>query len=171
MALIKPIKGVLPKLHPTVWTAENAVIVGDVEMGQDCTVWFHAVIRGDVNSIRIGDSVNIQDGAIVHCTYKKADTIIGDRVSIGHRAIVHGCHIESDVLIGMGAMVMDHVYIPSQTIVAAGAVVTENMKLESGWIYAGLPAKKLKPIDDELAEYLIHRTARNYVKYASWYEE
>lgn len=170
MALIKEVRGYQPTFGKGVWLAENAVIVGDVQMGEDCSVWFHSIIRGDVNSIRIGHRVNVQDGAIIHCTYEKAATQIGDQVSIGHRAIVHGCTIQENALIGMGAIIMDHAVVPSNCIVAAGAIVTENSRLESGWTYAGIPAKKLKPIDDELAEYLIHRTARNYVNYSSWFK-
>ena len=138
-------------------------------MGAECSVWFQAVIRGDVNSIRIGNKVNVQDGAIIHCTYKKAATSIGNNVSIGHRAIVHGCTIHDNVLIGMGAMVMDHAVVPSNCLIAAGAVVLENSVLESNAIYAGVPAKKVKQLSKEQFEDTIQRIANNYVKYASWY--
>jgi carbonic anhydrase/acetyltransferase-like protein (isoleucine patch superfamily) len=153
------------------FVADHAVIVGDVIAGDDCSFWFHAVVRADVNAIRIGNKVNIQDGAIIHCTYEKADTVIGNNVSIGHRAIVHGCHIDDNVLIGMGAIVMDHVHVPSLTVIGAGALVPEGQKLESGWVYAGIPAKKLKPLDKEQLDFLITRTADNYVKYAGWFDQ
>jgi carbonic anhydrase/acetyltransferase-like protein (isoleucine patch superfamily) len=169
MALIKEVRGFHPKWGPDCYLAENAVLVGDIIMGARCSVWFHAVIRGDVNAIRIGDEVNIQDGAIIHCTYEKAATHIGDRVSIGHGAIVHGCQVASDVLIGMRAIIMDHAEVPSRCLIAAGAVVLENSKLESGFIYAGIPAKKVKELDQETVQFYITRTAGNYVKYASWF--
>jgi len=170
MALIKSVRCFEPQFGKNNFLAENAVIVGDVTSGDDCSFWFHSVVRGDVNSIKIGNQVNVQDGAIIHCTYEKADTIIGNNVSIGHRAIVHGCHIEDNVLIGMGAIIMDHAHLPSLCVIGAGAIVTENSRLESGWIYAGLPAKKLKRLNDEQMEYLITRTAKNYVKYSSWFD-
>lgn len=169
--LIKSVRGHSPHIDDSTWIAENATIVGQVSIGANCSIWFNAVIRGDVNAITIGDKVNIQDGAIIHCTFEKASTYIGDRVSIGHQAIVHGCRIESDALIGMGAIVMDHAVIPKDCIVAAGALVPENKVLESGWIYAGIPAKKFKPITNEQREFFIRRTADNYIKYASWMTE
>src|SRR6185369_13469521 len=143
---ILPVKGVAPQLGENCFVAPNATIVGDVVLGDDCSVWFNAVIRGDVNSIRIGNKVNIQDGVIIHCTYQKAKTTIGNYCSIGHGAIVHGCTLEDHVLIGMGAIVMDHAVVEKYCIVAAGAIVLENMKLESGHVYAGAPARKIKPI-------------------------
>lgn len=170
MALIKSVRGYEPQFGDDNFLADNAVIVGDVITGDRCSFWFHSVVRGDVNQIRLGRQVNVQDGAIIHCTYQKADTIIGNNVSIGHRAIVHGCHIEDNVLIGMGSIVMDHAHIPSLCVIGAGAVVTENSQLESGWIYAGLPAKKLKKLDQDQMQFLITRTAENYVKYASWFD-
>lgn len=170
MALIKEVRGLKPEIDDSTWMAENAVVVGDVKIGKDCSIWFHAVVRGDVNAIRIGNKCNIQDGAVIHCTYEKAATTIGDNVSIGHKAIVHGCTIESNALIGMGAIVMDHALVPSDCIVAAGALVPENKVLESGWIYAGIPAKKFKPISDEQRQFFIHRTADNYVKYSGWFK-
>lgn len=170
MALVKSVRGFSPKIPKSSWLADNAVVVGDVEIGENCSIWFHAVVRGDVNAIRIGDNVNIQDGAIIHCTYEKAATTIGDNVSIGHRAIVHGCTIVKNALIGMGAIIMDHAVVPENCIVAAGALVPENSQLESGWIYAGIPAKKLKPVSDEQLEFFIHRTARNYQKYSAWFK-
>ena len=170
MGTIRTVRGFTPQLGKNNFVADNAVIVGDVVAGDDCSFWFHAVVRGDVNEIRIGNKVNIQDGAIIHCTYEKADTVIGNNVSIGHRAIVHGCHIDDNVLIGMGAIVMDHVHVPSLTVIGAGAIVPEGKKLESGWVYAGIPAKKLKPLDKEQLDFLITRTAENYVKYASWFK-
>lgn len=149
--------------------APNATIVGDVIAGNDCSVWFNAVIRGDVNSIRLGNKVNVQDGAVIHCTYQKTKTIIGNNVSIGHNAIVHGCVIEDNVLIGMGAIVMDNARVGSNSIIAAGAVVLEGTIVEAGSIYAGVPAKKVKTISQELISGEINRIADNYLMYSSWY--
>lgn len=170
MALIIPVKGISPVFGPNCWLAPNASVIGDVIMGNACTVWFNAVVRGDVNSIRIGSEVNIQDGAIIHCTYQKASVTIGDKVSIAHNAIVHGCTLENEILVGMGAIVMDYVQVQSRVIIAAGAVVAQNSVLESGWIYAGTPAKKLKPIDEVIGE-VFERTAKNYQTYAEWFKE
>ena len=167
MPLILPIKGVSPELGEGCFVAENATIVGDVVLGNECTVWFNAVIRGDVNAIRIGNKTNIQDGAVIHCTYQKAATTVGSNVSIGHNAIVHGCTVEDNVLIGMGAIVMDNVVVQQNCIVAAGSVVLENTICESGFIYAGVPAKKVKPLSAEQIENL-DKVANNYVLYASW---
>ena len=171
MALIKSVNGVSPKFGNNCYLAENATVVGDVEMGDDCSVWFTAVVRGDVNWIRMGNKVNIQDGAIIHCTYKKFPTLLGNNVSVGHRAIVHGCTIHDNVLVGMGAIVMDNVVVESNVLIAAGAVVLENSVLESGYIYAGVPAKKIKPLSIELFKDSIERIANNYVMYASWFKE
>ncbi len=171
MALIKSVKGVHPKFGKDCYLAENSTIVGDVEMGEQCSVWFNAVVRGDVNSIRMGNKVNVQDGAVIHCTYEKTKTIIGNNVSIGHNALVHGCTIHDNVLIGMGAIVMDNCEIGSNTIIAAGAVVLENTKVESGVIYAGVPAKKVKDINQELIHGEINRIANNYVMYSGWFKE
>ncbi len=153
------------------YLAENAVVAGDVVMGDDCSVWFHAVVRGDVNAIRMGNKVNVQDGAIIHCTYLKAPTTIGNNVSIGHRAIVHGCTLHDNVLVGMGAIVMDHAVVEENCLIAAGAVVLENSVLESGYIYAGVPAKKIKPLSPEQFKHMIERIADNYVMYADWFRE
>jgi len=171
MPIIKALNGQKPEFGENIYIAENATIVGDVKMGDDCTVWFNAVIRGDVNAIRIGNKVNIQDGACVHCTYQKAATTIGNNVSIGHHAIVHGCTLEDNVLVGMGAIIMDHAYVEKNSIIAAGAVVLENTRIESGSIYAGIPAKKVKDAGSEHVEGIINRIANNYVKYASWYKD
>lgn len=171
MALIKSVRGKTPIFGDNHYLAENATVIGDVIMGNNCTVWFTSVVRGDVNNITIGDKVNIQDGAIIHCTYEKAATIIGNNVSIGHRAMVHGCTIKDNVLIGMGSIVMDHAVIGENSIIAAGAVVLENTIVEPNSIYAGIPAKKIKELDPEKAAQLISRTANNYVKYASWFQE
>ena len=168
--ILKEIRGKSPIFPEDCFIAENASIVGDVVFGSKCSVWFNAVLRGDVNSIRIGNSVNVQDGAVIHCTYNKYATIIGDNVSIGHNAIVHGCTIHDNVLIGMGSIVMDNCVINSNSIIAAGAVVTQNTIVESGAIYAGVPAKKVKDISKELQEGEIERIAQNYIKYASWYK-
>lgn len=170
MALIKSVRNKTPKWGENCFLAENATLIGDVQMGDECSVWFQAVVRGDVNKIRIGNRVNIQDGAIIHCTYERSETIIGDQVSIGHQAIVHGCTVHSNVLIGMGSRVMDHAVIENGCIVAAGAVVLENMICEEGYIYAGVPAKKIKPVSPKMLEGEIRRIANNYVKYASWYK-
>jgi carbonic anhydrase/acetyltransferase-like protein (isoleucine patch superfamily) len=170
-ALIKPVKGISPKFGSNCYLAENSTIVGDVVMGNDCSVWFNAVLRGDVNFIRLGNKVNVQDGACIHCTYQKAGTTIGNNVSIGHHAIVHGCTIEDNVLIGMGAIVMDHCVVGSNSIIAAGAVVLENTKVEPGSVYAGVPAKKVKDINPELQQGEINRIANNYVMYAGWFKQ
>lgn len=169
MPLILPVLDKKPIFGKQCFIAENATIVGDVQLGDHCSVWFQAIIRGDVNEIRIGNEVNIQDGAVIHCTYQKAGTYIGDRVSIGHRAIVHGCTIHSNVLIGIGAIVLDHAIIEEHVLIAAGAVVLENSRLESGFIYAGIPAKKIKELDHETFQFNIERTAKNYQMYASWF--
>ena len=171
MALIKPVHGIHPVLGENCYLAENATVVGDVVMGDQCSVWFNAVVRGDVHSIRIGNKVNIQDGAIVHCTYKKASTSIGNNVSVGHNAIVHGCTVHDNVLIGMGAIVMDHAVVHSNTIIAEGAVVLENTVVEPNSIYAGIPAKKVKSIDAEQTRRLIEGIANNYLMYSTWFEE
>jgi carbonic anhydrase/acetyltransferase-like protein (isoleucine patch superfamily) len=170
MALILPVLGVHPIIPDNCFLAPNATIVGNVVMGDDCSVWFNTVIRGDVNSIEMGNKVNVQDGACIHCTYQKTKTKIGNNVSIGHNAIVHGCTIEDNVLVGMGAIVMDNCHIGSNTIIAAGAVVLENTKVESGSIYAGVPAKKVKDISQELIKGEINRIAENYKMYSSWFE-
>lgn len=151
--------------------APNATIVGDVIMGKDCSIWFNAVVRGDVNSIRMGDKVNVQDGAVIHATYQKTRTVIGNNVSIGHNAIVHGCTVEDNVLIGMGAIVMDNAHIGSNTIIAAGAVVLEGTIVEAGTIYAGVPAKKVKNVSQELIHGEIDRIANNYIMYADWFRD
>lgn len=171
MALIKSCRGTTPKFGNDCWLAENSTIVGDVEMGNECSVWFNAVIRGDVNSIRMGNRVNVQDGAVIHCTYEKTKTVLGNSVSIGHNALVHGCTVEDNVLIGMGAIVMDNCYIESNCIIAAGAVLLENTRVESWSIYAGVPAKKVKTLTPELFKGEIQRIANNYVKYSSWFKD
>lgn len=169
MPLILPVEGKSPRMGEDCYVAENATIVGDVVMGDQCSVWFQAVVRGDVHQIRMGNKVNVQDGAIVHCTYQKAPTTIGNNVSIGHRAIVHGCTIHDNVLIGMGAIVMDHCVIHENCIIAAGSVVLENTVVESGSVYAGVPAKKVKDLTPELFQGEVQRIANNYIKYASWF--
>jgi len=169
MPVILPVEGVYPEFGDNCYIAPNATIVGDVIMGNDCSVWFNAVIRGDVNSIRIGEKVNVQDGAVIHCTFKRTKAIIGNYVSIGHNAIVHGCTVHDNVLIGMGAIVMDNAVIHSNTIIAAGAVVLEGFICEEGSIYAGVPAKKVKNIDPQQIQGEINRIANNYVRYADWF--
>ena len=171
MPLIKAVRGIAPQISSDCYIAENATIVGDVVIGSGCSVWFNAVIRGDVNRIRIGNNVNIQDGAVIHCTYEQSESHIADSVSIGHNAIVHGCRIESHVLIGMGAIVMDHAVVESNCLIAAGAVVLENMRCESGYIYGGVPAKKIKAISPEVFQNNITRISNNYQMYASWFRE
>lgn len=170
MALIKSCRGKTPLFGDNCWFAENATIVGEVKMGNDCSVWFNSVIRGDVNSIRIGDKVNVQDGAVIHCTFEKTKVSIGNHVSIGHNALVHGCEIRDNVLIGMGAIVMDHCVVQSNCIIAAGAVLLEGTKTEEWSIYAGVPAKKVKTLTPELFDGEVKRIANNYVKYASWFK-
>jgi carbonic anhydrase/acetyltransferase-like protein (isoleucine patch superfamily) len=169
--LIKSVNGKSPSIPKDCYVAENATIVGEVTIGTSCSIWFNAVIRGDVNFITIGNKVNIQDGAIIHCTYKKHPTIIGNNVSIGHNAIVHGCTIQDNVLIGMGAIVMDNCVIESNSIVAAGAVIVQNTIVASGTIWAGVPAKKVKDIDQSDFAGEIERISNNYVMYSSWFKE
>lgn len=171
MPLILPVEGVFPKFGDNCFIAPNATIVGDVVTGNECSFWFNAVIRGDVNSIRMGNKVNVQDGAVIHCTFQKTKAIIGNNVSIGHNAIVHGCTVHDDVLIGMGAIVMDNAVIGSNSIIAAGAVVLEGTVVEEGSIYAGVPAKKVKNISTELINGEINRIANNYVRYSAWFKE
>jgi carbonic anhydrase/acetyltransferase-like protein (isoleucine patch superfamily) len=171
MALIKTVRNFTPKFGDNCYLAETATVIGDVEMGDECSIWFNTVVRGDVNSIRIGNKVNIQDGAVIHCTYLTAPTIIGNRVSIGHNALVHGCTLHDNVLIGMGAIVMDHAVIHSGSIIAAGAVVLENTVVESGWIWAGVPAKPVKKVSEELLKGQVDRIADNYLMYSSWFKE
>lgn len=170
MALIKQVRGYIPHVGTNCYLAETAVIIGDVIMGDDCSVWFNAVVRGDVHSIRIGNRVNIQDGAVIHCTYQTASTSIGNRVSIGHNALVHGCTLHDNVLVGMGAIVMDHAVVHSGCIIAAGAVVLEKSIVEPGWIWAGIPAKPVKKVSEEIVKGQIDRIADNYVMYASWFK-
>ena len=171
MKIIKPVKGKHPKISEDCYIAENATIVGEVSIGTQCSVWFNAVIRGDVHYIKIGNKVNIQDGAVIHATYKKSPTTIGNNVSIGHNAIVHGCTIHDNVLIGMGSIVMDDCVIESNSIIAAGAIVTKNTRVESGSIYAGTPAKKIKNISQEMISGEIDRIANSYINYSSWFKE
>lgn len=169
MALILPVEGIAPQWGATCFIAPNCTIVGDVIMGDECSVWFNAVVRGDVNSIRMGNKVNIQDGAVIHCTFKRTKAIIGNNVSVGHNAIVHGCTVHDNVLIGMGSIVMDNAVVHSNTIIAAGAVVLEGTVCEGGSVYAGVPAKKVKDISPEKVEGEILRIANNYVGYAAWF--
>lgn len=171
MALIKPVKGIAPKFGRDCYLAENSTIVGDVEMGDECSIWFNAVVRGDVNSIRLGNRVNIQDGAVIHCTYQRTSTTLGNDVSVGHNALVHGCTVHDNVLVGMGAIVMDNAVINSHSIIAAGAVVLEGTVVESYSIYAGIPAKKVKSLDPEKAEKMLRKVAENYVMYSGWFTE
>jgi carbonic anhydrase/acetyltransferase-like protein (isoleucine patch superfamily) len=171
MALIKSVKGVNPIFGENCFLADNATITGDVIMGDNCSIWFNAVVRGDVNYISIGNKVNIQDGAVIHCTYLKHPTIIGNNVSIGHNAIVHGCTIHDNVLIGMGAIVMDGCVVESNSIIGAGSVVTQNTHVESGFIYAGIPAKKVKELNTSDFAGEIDRISNNYVMYSSWFKE
>ena len=170
MAIIKKLNGHTPKFGKNCFLADNAAIIGDVEMGNDCSIWFGAVLRGDVHSIRIGNKVNIQDNATIHATYKKSPTNIGNNVSIAHNAVIHGCTIKDNVLIGMGAIVLDDAVVESNTIVAAGSVVTKGTVVESGWVYAGTPAKKMKQLGEELLKGEVERIVNAYSMYASWYE-
>ncbi len=170
MALILPVEGVYPQFGDDCYIAPNATVVGDVVTGSQCSIWFNAVVRGDVNSIRLGNKVNVQDGAVLHATYQKTKTIVGNHVSIGHNAIVHGCTVHDHVLIGMGAIVMDNAVINSNSIIAAGAVVLEGTVVEACSIYAGVPAKKVKDISQELIHGEINRIANNYIHYAGWFK-
>lgn len=170
MALIREVLGKAPVIGKDCFIAENATIVGDVTMGDKCSVWFSAVVRGDVNFIKMGNRVNIQDGAVIHCTYEKAGTTIGNNVSIGHNALVHGCTIHDNVLIGMGSIVMDNCIVESNSIIAAGAVLLEGTHVKAGSVYAGVPAKLVKQADQSLIEGEINRISGNYVKYSSWFK-
>lgn len=169
MPIIKSLRGFTPVFGENCFLADNAVVVGEVVMGQNCTVWFNAVVRGDVHSITIGDNTNIQDGAIIHCTYQKAKTVIGSNVSIAHQAVVHGCTIEDNVLVGMGAIIMDDAVIGSNSVIAAGAIILPGTIVASGSMYAGMPAKRIKDISEEMIA-VIQRTAKNYPMYAEWYK-
>lgn len=170
MALIKTVNGDTPECGKKCWFADNATLVGDVKMGNNCSIWFNTVVRGDVHYIRIGDNVNIQDGAIIHCTYKKAPVTIGNNVSIAHNAIVHGCTIKDNVLIGMGSIIMDDVIVESNSIIAAGALITKGTHVESGSVFAGVPAKKIKEIDPSLLQGEVNRISQSYLMYAGWYK-
>ena len=170
MALIKKCRGFEPHIGEDCWLAENATLVGDLKMGDQCSVWFNAVVRADVNTIRIGNRVNIQDGAVLHCTYEKTQVVIGNNVSIGHNALIHGCTIEDNVLIGMGSIVMDNCHVKSNAIVAAGAVLLEGTTVESWSIYAGVPAKKVKSLSKALFKGEGERISKNYIKYSSWFK-
>jgi len=171
MPLIKSVKGIKPKWGKNCFIADNATLTGDVVMGNDCSVWFNAVVRGDVHYIRIGNNVNIQDGVVIHCTYQKAAVDIGNNVSIAHSAIIHGCTIHDNVLVGMGAILMDGVVVESNSVIAAGAVVSKNTIVKSGSVWAGVPAKKIKEMDQSLLEGEVHRISNNYNMYASWYDD
>ena len=171
MPLILPVKGIMPIFGANCFLAPNATIVGDVVTGDDCSIWFNAVVRGDVNTIRLGNKVNVQDGAVIHCTFEKAATVIGNNISIGHNAIVHGCVLEDNVLVGMGAIIMDNCRVGSNSIIAAGAVVLENTIVDPGSIYAGVPARKIRDISQEMISGEIERIAKNYLLYSSWFKE
>jgi len=171
MALIKSVRGFTPQFGKNCFFADNATIIGDVIMGDDCSVWFNAVVRGDVNYIRIGNKVNIQDGAVIHATYLSAATTIGNNVSIAHNAVVHGCTIMNNVLVGIGAIILDKAVVNSNTVIAAGAVVLENTVLESGSVYAGVPAKKIKEINPDLLQNLVQRITNGYMLYSTWFKE
>lgn len=170
MALIKSVRGFTPKIGENVFLADNATIIGDVEIGDNCSIWFNAVLRGDVNSIKIGNNVNIQDGSVLHTLFEKTKIFIGDNVSVGHNVTIHGATIHSNSLIGMGATVLDRSIIHENTIVAAGALILDGMEVEANSIYAGVPAKKVKDIDPEQTKEIINRIADNYSMYASWYK-
>jgi carbonic anhydrase/acetyltransferase-like protein (isoleucine patch superfamily) len=171
MNQIIKVRNFTPQLGKNCFIAPGAYIIGDVVAGNDCSFWFNAIVRGDVNSIRLGDKVNVQDGAVIHCTYEKTKVNIGNNVSIGHNAVVHGCRIYDNVLIGMGAIIMDNVTIGPNCIIAAGSVVLENTVVEEGSIYAGVPAKKVKEISPQLFKGEVQRIANNYTMYASWFKD
>jgi len=168
--LIKTVRGFTPQWGSDCFVAENATLIGDLILGDQCSIWYQAVIRGDVNAIRIGNRVNIQDGAVIHATYEKADTTIGNDVSIGHNAIVHGCTLKDSVLVGMGSIIMDNCIVESNSIIAAGSVVTQNTHVPEGTIFAGIPARKIKDIDPKLQKGEIERIAKNYLMYSSWFK-
>ena len=170
MAIVKSVRGHTPRLGKNCFIAEGAIVVGEVTMGDNCTVWFNAVVRGDVHSITIGDNTNIQDGAVLHCTYERAKLTIGSNVSIAHNAVVHGCTVEDNVLIGIGAIILDHAVVGANSVIAAGAVVLPGTIIEQGSIYAGVPAKRVKDIGEDMREVIL-RTARNYPMYADWFKE
>jgi len=170
MAIIKELNGHTPKFGENCFLADNAVVVGEVEMGDDCSIWFSAVVRGDVHYIKMGNKVNIQDNATIHATYQKSPTTIGNNVSIGHNAIVHGCTIYDNVLVGMGAIVMDDCIVESNSLIAAGAILTKGTHVKKGELWAGIPAKKIKDVPKELKEGEIERIANNYLMYSSWYK-
>ncbi|MFV0469856.1 MAG: gamma carbonic anhydrase family protein [Dysgonomonas sp.] len=171
MALIKEVRGFMPQIGENAFLADNATIIGDVIMGDDCSIWFNAVLRGDVNSIRIGNRVNIQDGTVLHTLYQKSTVEIGDDVSIGHNVVVHGAKIENGALIGMGAIVLDHAVIGEGAIVAAGSVVLSGTQVEAGSIYAGVPAKFVKKVDPEQAKEMNQKIAKNYLMYSGWFKD
>lgn len=171
MALIKTVRGFTPQIGENTYLADNATIIGDVVMGRDCSVWFNAVLRGDVNSIRIGERVNIQDGAVLHTLYQKSTIEIGDDVSIGHNVVIHGATVKDGALIGINSTVLDHAVIGEGAIVAAGSVVLSNTQVEPGSIYAGIPAKFIKKVDPEQAKDINQKIAKNYLFYASWYRD
>ncbi|MDD2243214.1 MAG: gamma carbonic anhydrase family protein [Dysgonamonadaceae bacterium] len=171
MALIKSVRGFTPEIGENTYLADNATIIGDVVIGKDCSIWFNAVLRGDVNSIRIGNRVNIQDGAVVHTLYKKSVTVIDDDVSIGHNVVIHGAKIEKGALIGMGAIVLDHAVIGEGAIIAAGAVILSGTKVEPGSIYAGVPAKFVKKVDPEQSKEMNQKIAGNYLMYSDWFKQ
>ncbi len=168
--IIRPLNGITPKIGKNVFIAENAVIIGDVTIGDNCSIWYNVVIRGDVNSIVIGNNTNIQDGAILHCTYQTTRAIIGDNVTVGHGAIIHGCHIHDNVLIGMGSTIIDNAVVESYCIVGANSLVLENQRLEAGYLYAGSPAKKIKPISEKHKQ-IIDQSATHYIMYSDWYRK
>lgn len=170
MAIIRKVRGFTPRFGKNCFLADTAVVVGEVITGDNCTVWFNAVVRGDVNSITIGNNSNIQDGAVIHGTYEKAKTVIGNNVSIAHNAVVHGCTVEDNVLIGMGAIVMDDCIVGTNSVIAAGAVVLPGSKIPPGSVYAGVPAKRVKDIGEDMKA-VIQRTAKNYPMYAAWFRD
>lgn len=169
--MIKSVRGNTPVIGTDCFIAENATIVGEVQIGNQCSIWFNAVLRGDVHYIKIGNKVNVQDGAVIHCTYRKSPTTIGDNVSIGHNAIVHGCTVHDNVLVGMGSIIMDDCIVESNSIIAAGAVLTKGTHVPSGTIFGGMPAKKIKDISPELSSGEINRIAEAYTMYSSWFKE
>jgi len=170
MSIIKEVRGFTPEFGKDCYFAETSIIIGNVKAGDQCSFWFNSVVRGDVNSIRLGNKVNVQDGAVIHCTYERAATEIGNNVSIGHNALVHGCTIADNVLVGMGSIIMDLAEVQSEVLIAAGSVVLEKTVLESGHLYAGTPARKIKKLDTRLFEGEVMRIAKNYIKYSSWYK-
>jgi len=171
MAIIKSVRGFTPKIGNDCFLADNACVIGDVEIGEGCSIWFGTVLRGDVNSIRIGNGTNIQDGTVIHTLYQRSVTVIGDNVSVGHNVTIHGAEIKDNALVGMGSTVLDHAVVGEGAIVAAGSLVLSKTQIPPHTLWGGVPAKYIKDVDPAQAQELNQRIARDYHMYASWYQE